>query len=74
MGEEGEENIGGWGWGLGETEGREGGGEGEIPGVCDDDVVDGLVSSAEAGESDLDDHYHLHDSQNPASDNEKSLR
>ena len=33
-----------------------GDGEGDGPGVCDDDVVDGGVLFAEAGEADAEDH------------------
>ncbi len=34
-----------------------GGGWGEIPGLGDDDVVEGGVAFAEAGEADFEDHY-----------------
>lgn len=36
--------------------GRGGGERGGVPGVCDDDVVEGGVAFAEAGEADSDDH------------------
>ena len=37
-------------------EGGEGGGREVVPGLSDDDVVEGLMSLAEAGEADLEDH------------------
>jgi len=51
---------GGMGEGMGEGMGRlerEGGRwEGKVPGLRDDDVVEGGVAFAEAGEADFDDH------------------
>ena len=32
-------------------------GRGEVPSLSDDDVVDGCVALAEAGETDFEDHY-----------------
>ena len=34
-------------------------GKGKIPGVREDDVVDGFVSFSETGEADFEDHYVL---------------
>ena len=59
MGLESRAVLGGWGVvlvGWVGTNFREEGGREKVPGLGDDDVVDGLVPLAEAREADLDDH------------------
>ncbi len=48
----------GWSWVWERVrEVLEGGGCGKLPGLGDDDVVEGGVAFAEAGEADFEDHY-----------------